>query len=114
MKFIIFQSIILTMIFSGCSTVTGYWPWGDEEPKEVPVIEEEYYGVVTYLDSDDPDVLEQRKKDALYQMYIECNGKYEIKSEEIEDSATISISNDSGENFKQDIKKVTIKFVCSE
>lgn len=114
MKFIIFQAMILTMIFSGCSTVTEYLPWGDDESKEVPVVEEEYYGVATYIDSDDLAVLEKRKQDALNQMDAECNGKYEVKSETIEDSATISISNSSGENFKQNIKKVTIKFICTE
>ena len=106
--------IMLITIFSGCSTVTQYWSWSDDETKEISVMEEEYYGVVTYIDSDDLAILEKRKKDALYQMYVECNGKYEIRSESIEDSATISISNVSGENFKQNIKKVTIRFICTE
>jgi hypothetical protein len=114
MKFIIFQAMILTMIFSGCSTVTEYLQWGEDKPKEVLVVEEEYYGVATYIYSDDLAVLEKRKKDALNQMDAECNEKYEVKSENIEESATISISNSSGENFKQNIKKVTIKFICTE
>ena len=106
--------LILVTVFSGCSTVTQYWTWGDDEPKDNQVAKEQYYSSVTYMDSDDVAILEKRKKDALYQMYVECNGKYEIKSENIEESATISISNGSGDSFKQNIKKGTIKFICSE
>ncbi|MCW8894740.1 MAG: hypothetical protein OQK48_06665 [Sulfurimonas sp.] len=119
MKFIIFQAMILTIIFSGCSTVTEYWPWGEEKvaetvPVEVPVVTEEDYGYVSYIESGDAAIIDARKKDAYYQMYAECNGKYEIVDENSQESTTVSFSNPNGNDFNDNIKKVTIKFICPE
>ena len=110
--------MILTTIFSGCSTVTHYWPWGEEEATEVaieaPTVTEEDYGYVSYVESGNADIIDARKKDAYYQMYAECNGKYEIVDENSEESTTVSFSNPNGNDFNDNIKKVTIKFICPE
>lgn len=118
MKFIIFQVMIITILFSGCTSVVSYWPWGEDEPTEVPVeapvVTQEDYGYVSYVESGDAAIIDARKKDAYYQMYAECNGKYEIIDEKSEESTTVSFSNREGGEFNDKIKKVTIKFICPE
>ena len=118
MKFIIFQLALVVTVFSGCSTVTEYWPWGDEKAvetkSEAPALTEEDYGYVSYIESGDAATVDAKRKDAFYQMYAECNGKYEIVDENSEDSTTVSISNREGEDFNENIKKITIKFICPE
>ncbi len=118
MKFIIFQLMISAILFSGCSAVIEYWPWneddGVEKKTEQTSLTEEDYGYVSYIESGDAATIDAKRKDAFYQMYAECNGKYEVVDEKSEDVSTVSFSNREGDDFNENIKKITIKFICPE
>lgn len=118
MKFITFWFVMSAILFSGCSTVTEYWPWSEDEkveskPKQTSLTEEDY-GYVSYIESGDAATIDAKRKDAFYQMYAECNGKYEVVDEKSEDVSTVSFSNREGDDFNENIKKITIKFICPE